>query len=217
VIRILDTETTGIAKTDQVIQFASIAIAGDRHTLLKHKVEIPLYEQHQKNSFVPTEAVTKLENNFFNPTVPINKHAQNVHGISKIKLLKHPSVSTFKVPETKILIAHNASFDVRMLQQTDINWKPEEVLVICTMNLAKQIEKLSGVKFGFDNYQLKSIFNFFYPDLAKLYETKLHDALGDCEMTLLCLVKLWESFPFITSMEELQKYFFLPDGKIKKK
>ena len=215
-IRILDCETTGIAKTDQVIQFASISIADNRHSLLKHNVKTPLYEQHQKNSFTPTEAITKLENKFFNPTVPINKHAQDVHGISKLKLIKHPSVTTFKVPKIKILIAHNAHFDFRMLKQTDSNWDFSDTKVICTCSLAKQIEKISKIKFGFENYQLKSIFKFFYPELLPKYETKLHDALGDCEMTLLIMIKLWEKFPFITKVEELQEYFFQPDGKIKK-
>lgn len=213
---IIDTETTGVSKQDQVIQFAAIKIANTRKQLLMHKPNIPLYEQYKDSSFEITEAVSGLINDFYNPTVPINRHAQEVHGISKLKLIKYPKTDSFRVPVMDILIAHNAHFDVRMLAQTDKSWDVSKVKVICTCNLAKQIEKLSKQKFGFENYQLKSIFKFFYPDLMSKYETQMHDALGDCEMLLLSLVKLWERFPFITTIEELQEYFFMPDGKIKK-
>jgi len=212
-IKILDTETTGVSKQDQIIQLASISISQHRHELLTHKVVVPLFEQHQKNSFEPTTAIKGISNKFFNPSVPINRHAQEVHGISKLRLLKEAPVSTFRAPEMDILIAHNASFDTRLISQTDSNFDKTKIKIICTISLAKKIEKISGYKFGFDNYQLKSIFLFFYPELVAKYETQLHDALGDCEMTLLILIKLWENFPFIGNIYDLYDYIFVQNGK----
>lgn len=205
---ILDTETTGVSKADQVIQLAMVGISNQREHLLSHKVEKPLWEQHKEDCFKPTKAIQGLVCEMYNPTVPINKHALAVHGISKLKLTRKPSTDTFKSPIPEVLIAHNSPFDIRMLKQTDPTVDLSSTKVICTMRLAKAIEKVGGNKFGFDNYQLKSMFGFFYPDLAKLYETQLHDALGDCEMTLLVMIKLWESFPMITTLEGLHQFFF---------
>ncbi len=211
-IYVADTETSGVSKTDQVIQYAAIRIPNDRGSLLTHTVTTPLFQQHATNTFIPTIAICDITKNHYNPTVKINPHAYDVHGISKVSLLKYPSTAIFRVPPMEILIGHNSVFDLRMLAQTDPTFDPDSVAVICTMRLAKAIEKISGKVFGFESYSLKHIFKFFYPQWADLYETQLHDALGDCEMTLLILVKLWENFPFITTLTELQKYFFEKNG-----
>jgi len=215
-IYIADVESTGVSKSDQVIQYASIHIPEDRESLLTHKITTPLFQQYAENNFQSSKAILDISLQHFNPSVPINPHAQEVHGISKLFLIKHKPVSLFKVPEMSLLIGHNSIFDVRMLSQTDSSFSPTSIKVICTMRLAKAIEKIAKQTFGFKSYSLFDIFDFFYPDYSKLYATKLHNALGDCEMTLLVLIKLWENFPFITNLYDLQEYFFELDGCLKK-
>jgi DNA polymerase III epsilon subunit-like protein len=213
---VIDTESTGVSKTDQVIQYASIEIPEDRASLLTHSVTTPIFQQLKDNTFQATKAILDIKLEHYNPTVKINPHAYDVHGISKIFLLKYPSVSTFRMPKADILIGHNTIFDTRLIAQTDPTFDIGSVKVICTMRLAKAIEKISGNVFGFESYSLSNIFKFFYPQWADLYQTQLHNALGDTEMCLLILVKLWENFPFITNLSDLQEYFFNCDGTNKK-
>lgn len=191
-IIVLDTETTGIGKQDQVIQLATIAIP-DSIALLKEQMG-------QK----PIPFVTT--NNYYNPTCPINPHAQKVHGLSKIKLCKYPSSVTCKLDsEVKMIVAHNAPFDSRMLKVTHLNQ-------ICTISLAKKIEKLQGGKIGFTNYQLHTMFTYYYPEQSERFKTVLHDALGDTTMCLMILVKLLDQFPFLSSLTEVHKYFWSTDA-----
>jgi DNA polymerase III epsilon subunit-like protein len=201
-IYVLDCETTGVAKTDQVIQLATI--------------KIPDRIEELKFAFVPAKEFSSLElrkhspyfpsliigNEYFNPTVKINPFAQKVHGLSKIKLCKYETALNCKMPaNTRIIVAHNAPFDTRMLNITHLK-------SICTISLAKKIEKVQGGKFGFENYQLFTMFSFFYPELQKQFMCDTHDALSDCEMCLLVLLKLLEQFPFLATLTEVEEYFW---------
>jgi DNA polymerase III epsilon subunit-like protein len=190
----IDVETTGLSSNDQVIELAWIKLPIETHYYTTDKLQSALIHEEILDEHVYLER--------FNPSVPINKHAQAIHGISKLKLLRCRPSSEFKLPEDAIIyIGHNVAFDKRML-------KIPEHKSICTASLAKKIEKLRNGKFGFDNYQLFTMFCFFYPELEVKFKTTQHNALVDCRMTVLVLIKLLEAFPFISSIPEVYNYFY---------
>lgn len=91
---ILDTETTGLSKTDEVIEIA--AINGLGAVLLDCRIR---------------------------PTVPISPHAEAVHGISEKSLINSPSWAGIhhrflSLIEGKTVIAFNAKYDLAMIQQS---------------------------------------------------------------------------------------------------
>ena len=195
---ILDTETTGSSSTDQVIELAWLKIANNVQTL-------GVLESHVSR---------------YNPSIPITDRAFQVHGISKRQLMKDrcsPS-STIELPKDMVyLIAHNASFDHRMLEQTigkpllhheqtgsNESWVTP-VKVICTIKLIKALEKLQGGKFGFVDYKLETIFSFWFPEQKDWLQKNAHSALGDCKMLHAILLKSLQCFPHVESLESLFK------------
>lgn len=91
---VLDTETTGLGGTDQVIQMAIVDLAGNA-----------------------------LFNSLFRPSVPVSEGAYEVHRISFSSLAVAPTVSDMfpeirKVLDGRAVIAYNADFDRRMLEQS---------------------------------------------------------------------------------------------------
>lgn len=91
---ILDTETTGLADDDQIVELSIIDMQG--RTLLDTLVK---------------------------PTVPIHPKAQAVHGIRHADVLKAPSLPELASKLDTILrdrrvITYNARFDGRLLEQT---------------------------------------------------------------------------------------------------
>lgn len=90
----LDTETTGLDETDQVVEIA--LIDGGGHLLFHSLV---------------------------NPTVPMSDRAQEVHGIPAGELAAAPAWPAAyphiqHLLENRLVISHNASFDRRLLRQT---------------------------------------------------------------------------------------------------
>jgi DNA polymerase III epsilon subunit-like protein len=204
---VIDTETTGVTAKDQVIQLAALQIQSKIKDLLdfNHTSDI---NSHR--------SIVNVHNTYFRPTVPIHPRAQEIHGLSRIKLLKATETSLdVRLPSTyTILIAHNAPFDLRLLSYTDkrINLEEKNTKYICTMGLAKKIEKIQGGVFGFTNYQLPTMLAHFYPDEALIRsKEQFHCALDDCRMCLLVLIKLLENFPFLNTIEEVQEFFFEED------
>jgi len=187
---IVDTETTGVGKNDQVIQFAWYKISDNVREVMDFSGDFSTLTQ---------------SNEYFNPSVSIHPKAQEVHGLSKIKLLTKPQATTVRIPsDLTTLIAHNAPFDVRMLSRTDP--RVSEVNVICTQSLTKRIEKIRQAKFDTENYQLTTLYKFFYPEENPKHNNNLHDAVKDCQMLLLVLVKLLENFPFLHTFDALYDY-----------
>lgn len=91
---ILDTETTGLGKNDEIIEISIIDLEG--------KV---------------------LLDTFVKPRVPISKAAFNIHGISeeKVKLADTWDIIWPKVKNivsNKRIIAYNSQFDIRMINQS---------------------------------------------------------------------------------------------------
>lgn len=93
-VLILDTETTGFYKTDQVIELGIIDLDGNI-----------LFEEK------------------FKPTVPISIGATQAHGITKQDLLycstwkdSHQRIAALL--KNKLVLAYNSNFDYRLMQQT---------------------------------------------------------------------------------------------------
>ena len=176
-IYIIDTETTGLTPTDQIIELAYIQIGNDVSNL----EPISWFQQ------------------YYNPSVPINPRAAAVNGLTKAKLIREPRSSTAKLAtDTTIGIFHNAAFDMRMLGNPDIK-------TICTKKLVKQIEKEQKIKIC-ASHSLRNLFELFYPDLAGDFLTLYHGAEADCKMTLGILIALLKFLPQIETIEQLQRY-----------
>lgn len=136
---LMDTETTGLSSKDQVIEIAAINTKGE-----------VLVGQPVKR---------------FKPTVPINPAAQVVHGISMEDLENCPSFVEFESINQlfvgKILVAYNAKFDKRLLNQSiaahNLNLIPHQWVCLLEMNKAAFPEKAHH-KLGGDHSALGDLY-----------------------------------------------------------
>jgi DNA polymerase-3 subunit epsilon len=156
---ILDTETTGLSKTDQVIEIA--AVNGLGAVLLDCRIK---------------------------PTVGINPHAQAVHGISAASLANAPAWSAIHARFTsliqgKTLIAFNAKFDLAMLQQSAYAHRRSITFgkTGCAMQLAAE-RYGSTNKFGSISLAKATV------AAGVTFQGAAHSALGDA-LTTLALIK----------------------------
>ena len=191
---ILDTETTGTSSSDQVIELAWLKIADNVQTL-------EILEEFVER---------------YNPSVPITDRAFQVHGICKRQLMRDkckPSSSLELPKDMSYLIAHNANFDARMLEQTanksleamTFSASSPNIRVIDSIKLIKNLENIQGGKFGFADYKLETIFSHWYPEQKEWQNKNAHSALGDCIMLRAVLLKSLQCFPHVESLESLFK------------
>jgi DNA polymerase III epsilon subunit-like protein len=194
---VLDIESTGISKGDEVIELAYLHLP-------------PLKEFLKKDKNVSPQQITEeikysagWLNQRFCPTVPINKHAYAIHKISKLQLLKEPS--SLKVEEylpkgMSYMLGHQISFDHRMLGS-----KPEEVKLICTLSLVKKLRKEHPTwkNFEIENNKLDTYMSLLYPELTF---SSAHNAKDDCIKVILLLCKLLPTLPEVESWENLYTY-----------
>ena len=142
----LDTETTGTEPDDRLCQIAFKPEGG--------------------------QAVCEL----FNPGKPISIDAMAIHHITEKMVAEKPSFQESdaytKLQElvsdiNNVIVAHNAKFDMQMLNAEGIN----TTRVICTLKLARYLDK-NGV---IPKYNLQYLRYFLDLDV----EAKAHDASGD--------------------------------------
>lgn len=170
---VFDTETSGISLSDCALQMAVGFFADDGS-------EIGFYEN-----------LWKLPRG-----VKLNARAVQVHGISKRKLEERgvdpaPELRVLNVvfasmrKSKKRIVAHNASFDVRILSQTALRhgvkeWGLEVHHVFCTMKSSKfrcgLIDKAGRLK----NPKNQELYYFL---TGKKPEGALHDAKVDVRVT----------------------------------
>lgn len=194
---VLDVESTGTGKEDEVIELAY-------HQLLPLK-EIVALGNSIGGGTLKLGRIEAWEYRVqrFNPTVPINKHAYAVHKLSKLQLLKEPSslkVEDYLPKNMNFMIGHNISFDYRMLKG-----KPEGVKLICTLALVKKLRKEHEVwkKLETENDKLDTYMSKFYPELTF---SEAHNAKDDCIKVILLLCKLLPTMPEIESWDVLHNY-----------
>jgi DNA polymerase-3 subunit epsilon/exodeoxyribonuclease X len=166
---ILDTETTGTAETDRVIQLGYIVLGVN-----------------------PIE----VHNEFNSCDVPISFGAMEVHGITPDLLEGKPpctQTSAYKrllelnTPENYLII-HNAPFDIIMLEKEGFN---TQMKVIDTLRVAKHVlpdeeaHRLQYFRYKMDLYKEEKK----QADALGIV-VKAHDAIGDVLVLKLFLSKL---------------------------
>jgi len=162
---ILDTETTGFAKDSRVIEIGSIGISFNGFD-----ISFDTYETLIKPGFSLDPKITEI-------TGITDEELENAPGDEKYKEFVN---WLNKIQPTKC-IAHNASFDKRMLeynlsrtdnQYTFPGWD-------CTMQLSKR--NLKNVK----NDQLKTIAEYY-----QFLNNQAHRALADAEVAAYIYAKI---------------------------
>lgn len=156
---ILDTETTGIAKSDQIVQISMVDSIGS--TLFSS-----LLKPVRKKKF--------------------SDEAISVHGITIEKVKDAPTIDEIleelnKLVGDKIVLAYNADFDKRLLDQSceKINIPTPRWTWECVMLQYSQFVGEPGRK---GDYR--------YQKLPRTSKTSLHDATEDCVLTLEVLKKM---------------------------
>lgn len=176
---VLDTETTGLSGEDVALQCAFGLFDSDGNLL-------QLYDR-----------IWNLP-----PGVRITRRAFQVHkiGYKKLNALGMPAArqlriihNTFKrLRERKIpIVAHNAAFDVRLLQQTAAKhgvdeWDLTRDHVLCTMQRAKPYAGLTSPKTGKPKAPSNSeLYRLLHDNKAPAFGA-LHDASTDIKLTAAC-------------------------------
>lgn len=154
---VFDTETTGIAREDEIIQLAAAEyVAGE---------------------------LTRTLNLYLIPSVPIHPAAEAVHHLT-MPFLVAQGIEPVQALDrffdflggNVLLVGHNIHFDFRMLQNScrryDYEYVPSEVQFCDTIGLAKKLVP------GLDHYRLSALI-----EALRLDGVNSHDALDD---TLAC-------------------------------
>jgi len=199
-VLVLDTETTGIGKLDEIIQLAYVELQSFQHIFEPFG---SIYTSTQNNG-------TDIK---YRPSVPIHPEAAKVNGIKFIQLLKCPpskQLNYTDLIDVDYIIGHNISFDKRMLLQCIPEDKQDlfdKTKFVCTMALSKALDK--NLDIGFLNHKLDTLVNHFFTDDVEVKTTLLtetHDALRDVIKTILVLGKLCKYIPAVDSIESLDLF-----------
>lgn len=160
---IVDTETTGLSRNDEVIELAIVDMTGK---ILYHSL--------------------------FTPSVEVNPAASKVNGYTKEsleneKLFKDEWNKIKRIIGYRTVLCHNTSFDKRMILQTldKYGLNPNEgsrMFSNCydSMKIAKQF--LNAKSYGLE----------YLANMIGIKEKELHNAKDDCLLTLKFLKKLEE-------------------------
>jgi len=183
---ILDTETTGTAEEDRVIQLGYMVLDAKE---------------------------IEVHNEFCSADVPINFAAMEVHGITpemiegKPKCTEMPAYKRLlelNTPENYMII-HNAPFDLKMLEKEGFE---VTMKVIDTLRVAKHIfEDEEAHRLQYFRYKME-LYKEEEAEAKKLgIEVKAHDAIGDVLVLKLFLTKLRkaveEKFPGENPVEKM--------------
>jgi DNA polymerase III epsilon subunit-like protein len=196
-IILLDTETTGLASQDEVIQLAFLPLLSlqEESKIFKTSITIEDFLNLKKSM---------LFSKNFKPSAPIHPKAFAVHGIKEKDLQACPASNTVTLPAVRYIIGHNISFDKRLLLQSNpaICDSFAETKFICTMALAKALKPT----FGYTGASLTTLVKHFYPIIAETFPQDYHDASTDCLKTLLVLFKLLEALGNLVSWDDMVKF-----------
>ncbi|MEI7562643.1 MAG: 3'-5' exonuclease [bacterium] len=165
----MDTETSGLSCTDQILQFAAI------------------YGRFDGTHF---HEETRI-NQYINITTKINYFAQRVHGISKAMVEEYRYIDGYidsfleYIEKADYLVGHNISFDVRMLRQDCENigkhYNRDRIKTFCTMKDINHIKDLP---------KKRPRLGLLYTYLFDKEFDNAHDAMADIQATKDCFVEL---------------------------
>jgi exodeoxyribonuclease X len=115
------------------------------------------------------------------PDRPISRQAMAVHRITEAMVVGKPTIEEAigRYHGSAFYVAHNASFDRRMLPEMHGDW-------ICTMMLSRQL--WPGIKYG--NQALRHSLKLEVSPPADLHA---HRALYDCYVTAALLIRIMET------------------------
>jgi DNA polymerase III epsilon subunit-like protein len=206
---ILDTETTGLTASDEVLELAYIEIdtlAVEQGTFYTDSFDFI------KESINSNTAVSR-----YRPVCAINPYAFAVHGIGLTDLVGKPNSSTIYLPkDITYMIGQNISYDKRMLGQTnpELLKQLDSIRYICTLTLARVIDKQMGI--GYENHKLDTLVKHYFPEHSETLAPKLHSAGNDVLKTYLVLLKLVEHLPAIETWDELYSFQESMSSTVKK-
>lgn len=184
---LFDTETTGAAQEDRVIQFGAI--------ILNQKGELEIYDE-----------LCSCE-------IPIKLEAMEVHNITPNMIEAKPKATQTEFykrlnelnSSENFLIAHNINFDLEMIQKEGFinNFQLIDTLR-CARHLFDNLpyHRLQYLRYALELYKIEQ------SEAEKLnISIKAHDAIGDVLVMKLFLTKLVsktrELFPNINPMQKL--------------
>jgi exodeoxyribonuclease X len=122
-IVVVDSETTGMGDTDQVVELAAVRL-----------IEGPTAEDGS-----PVWVYGQRFSTLVRPTVPVTLEARAVHHISDADLASFPLMGDVPLPwdpTQDVLAAHNLEFDCRMLLQSGLPPAQLPVRRVCTWRCA---------------------------------------------------------------------------------
>lgn len=166
---VLDTETTGLGKRDEIVQIAIVDQNGE----------------------------TAL-NELIKPTIPIPSGASRIHGIYDRKVEYAVSFGDIydrlsEIMTDQVVIAYNMDFDWRMMQQSGAKYDGLKDIQMdkksgCVM---KQYARYKGTAGRRRGYKWHRLGNAIVQEGLEVVNA--HDALGDALMTLALIRKMAES------------------------
>lgn len=155
---VIDTETTGIKDTDEVVELSVISSHGE---ILYHS--------------------------YYYPDVEVNPFAAKVNHLSKEKLAGNPKFSAEEVQKIVSainglpVVGHNISFDARMIVQTAEHYNLSGITAVIVSLTANTYDTMSIAKkhMKADSYSLNNL-----TTMVGITREETHDSTGDCLMTL---------------------------------
>ena len=163
---VLDTETTGLGKHDEIVQ-------------------IGIVDQNGKT------AMDKL----IKPTISIPPGASRVHGIYDSDVENAPDFKDIYAELSKLLagqlvIAYNMTFDRRMIQQSGDKYGLPEIRMSQHCAMRQYAQYRGQRRKGWRGYKWHRLGNAVVQE--GLQVTNAHNALGDARMTLKLIQKMAE-------------------------
>lgn len=165
----IDTETTWLSTSDQILQFAAIYGIFDGEKF---------YEESRINQYI-------------NISTKINFFAQRVHGISKSMVAEYGYIDSYidtfleYIDKSDHIIGHNISFDMRMLQQDC-----ERIEKIYDFTAIKTFCTMKDISHVADLPKKRPRLWLLYTHLFGKEFDNAHDAMADIEATKDCFMEL---------------------------
>lgn len=144
------------------------------------------------------------------PDRPISRQAMAIHRITEAMVAGKPPIEEAigRYHGSPYYVAHNASFDRRMLPEMHGEW-------ICTMTLARDL--WPGIKYG--NQALRETLQL---DVTPPSDLHAHRALYDCYVTASLLIRImsysgWDAAEMVRRMQVRGSSLTFPFGKYRGK
>jgi len=174
---VLDTETTGLGRNDHVIEIGANEIKNGRLT----GVQFHIYLKSRKIMNEKLISIHKIKNDDY------DKYYKNVYADQKTTL-----ENFLNFIGDSIIFAHNASFDLEMINKELRYWKLKTISpkkFRCTMRIFQSVISKVNEGFYLNFSSLKHCCNYFN---LENNENQFHNALFDSYMTARLINKIYD-------------------------